>query len=115
MIAPLLELAARIEALDTGLAPADRAGLAALAHGRPLVELAAALRSAADPDAIRAAAELLSANESGCPCSGEPVPEPTPRHLDEATEILVRAALAPLRNNALLRTRLGLALPEVRP
>ena len=104
--------AAQIEAFDAGLTPAARAGLAALACGRPVAELAAALRSAADPASIQAAAELLAANENGCPCSGGAAPEPTPRQLGEAEEILAHAALAPLRLNPALRIRLGLTLPE---
>ena len=107
---PLLEFAAQIETLDAGLSPTDRAELAALAYGRPLAELAAALRSAAGPGSIQAAAELLAANENGCPCSGSPAPEPTPAQLDEAAGTLARAALAPFQNNPALCRHLGLVM-----
>lgn len=81
----------------------SRGELTVLAHGRSLDELAKALYTAADPDAISAASELLAANESGCACSGDEPPEPTSAHIDESAARLAQEALAPfLRNPAWL-------------
>ncbi|OIQ98809.1 hypothetical protein GALL_191750 [mine drainage metagenome] len=103
----VLMLAEWLEAVDAGLEDGDRSVLASLAGGRRISELAAQLRDAASTEAIRSAAELLAANESGCACSGVEPPEPTPAQLDESAERLARAAVAPLVRNGSLRSRLA--------
>ncbi len=97
--ADLAGVAEVLNRLAHRLAPSDLVDLSRLAHGRSLDELAQALRDAVDPEAIRAAAELLAANERGCACSGEAPPEPTHAQIDQASERLVREAFAPFVNN----------------
>lgn len=78
-----------------------------LAYGRSLSDLRLALLAASDPAAIRAAAELLAANEAGCACSGDEPPAPTSSQLDEAEDRLTREALAPFTGNQALRDHLA--------
>lgn len=80
--------------------------LSTLAHGRSLTELAQGLLDAVDPQSIRAAAELLAANEGGCACSGDEPPAPTQTQVNDVTECLARGAIAPFTNNAEFRARL---------
>lgn len=80
--------------------------LTRIAHGRTPADWVRAMREAADPVAISAAAELLAANENGCACSGDAPPEPSVTQREEAAARLVAEAVAPFLNNGELRAKL---------
>lgn len=109
--ADLAALGDALLAVHARLDAQSRGELTALAHGRSLDGLAKALHAAADPDAIRAAAELLAANEGGCACSGDEPPEPTSEQIDDAADRMAREALKPFAVNpslvGYLRARLA--------
>jgi hypothetical protein len=95
-------LAARCAELESHLPAEALNNISRLARGRSFSELRLALLAATDPSVIRAAAELLAANEGGCACSGDAPPEPTSSHLDEAADRLTREALTPFTHNPAL-------------
>jgi len=99
-------LAVELDQLDQKLGQKARAELTRLAHGNTLAELVRNLRDALAPEAIQAAAALLAANESGCPCSGGTPPEPTDSQIQTATDQLVRRASAPFVRNVEFRALL---------
>ncbi|HSI07567.1 MAG: hypothetical protein ACAH89_15810 [Rariglobus sp.] len=103
----LARLAACCSELESRL-PADALDeIRRLSYGRSLSDLRLALLAASDPAAIRAAAELLAANEAGCACSGDEPPEPTSSQLGDAADRLTREALAPFTRNQALRDHLS--------
>jgi len=99
-------LANALIALDRTMDASSKADLAALAYGRTLPELAQNLLEAIDPAAIRAAAQLLAANEGGCTCSGDAPPEPTFTQVDDVSGRFTRSASAPFDNNPALCERI---------
>jgi hypothetical protein len=100
-------LAAWCAELESHLSVEALNNISRLARGRSLSVLRLALLAATDPSVIRAAAELLAANEGGCACSGDAPPEPTSSQLDEAADRLTSEALAPFARNLALREYLS--------
>ena len=102
----LQSLADWLVQLENRLDLTARTELEKLARGKSLTQIAGALLDATDAGKIEAAAQFLAASESGCGCSGDEPPEPTPAQVEEAREYMIKSAAAMLVYNRGLRQRL---------
>lgn len=97
--AAVAAVARRLAELDTRLDEAEREALTRLAGGVAPAAIAAAMRSAVDPDRQRR--EACRINEL------DETASPSPAQLAEAREYLLLAATAPLASSPDLRVRLA--------